>query len=239
LPNAQFKLETLQANGPDVISKGCGQFTVDIRKAYYAVEMDEEAWPYLCWKHGEKVYSARVLIFGLNLAPMIFHKIMREVVRFFRALGIKVLNYIDDFLFNETVEKIRPLIEFVRWLLPRLGWTTNEKCEWDPKFAVVFLGLIADTEKYEYRVPDEKIRRVAAVIRMLKTKADRAEPIEVEDLRVVTGRLMSMRLAVSPVRVWTRALYHEITEARGNKRVRSPPQWTANSKPIAPNSGQR
>ena len=78
LASLAFELETLQRNGPDVIQKGNGQFTSDIRKAYYGVEMDEDACPYLCWEHDGRIYMALVLIFGLSLAPATFHKLMRE-----------------------------------------------------------------------------------------------------------------------------------------------------------------
>jgi hypothetical protein len=213
LPKVNFQLETLQKNGADVISRDSAQFTTDIQKAYYAIEMDEEACPFLCWKHLEKIYMATVLVFGLSIAPAVFHKIMREVVRFLRTLGINVLNYIDDFLWNECMEKIQLLIAFVRWLLPRLGWAFNKKCVWEPSKVVTFLGLLADTEKFEYRVPEDKLKRAAYVISVMRERADRGAFVSLEDVRAITGRLMSFRLAVEPVRVWTRALYREIARA--------------------------
>ena len=219
LASPKFQLETLHKNAPDVVVRGNEQFTTDIRKAYYAIEMDEEACPYLCWQHRDKFYMSCVLVFGLNLAPAVFHKIMREIVRFLRVLGINVLNYMDDFLWNESKEKMAALMEFVQWLLPRLGWGFNEKCVWTPQKAVVFLGLIVDAEAYQFRVPDDKIRRVAAVISIMRARAEKNQEISVDDLRVLNGRMMSFILAIEPVRVWTRSLHVE-TRGRAGRPIK-------------------
>lgn len=220
LARPEFSLENLQRNGAEVIGRDNLQFTTDLRKAYYSVEMDTEAQSYLCWRHNGAVIMALVMIFGLSIAPMCFHKIMREVVRFLRALGINVLNYMDDFLWSEKPENIAMLLQFVRWLLPRLGWAFNDKCEWEPAKTVLFLGLLADAERYEYRVPEDKIKRVAALVSMLKAKTDAGEPIEVKHLRSLTGYIVSMHLALPPARVWTRALYREQQQPRYIKVLR-------------------
>ena len=219
LPSPKFKMETLQSNGADVIVRGNAQFTTDIKKAYYAIEMDEDAIPFLCFRHDMKVFCAMVMVFGLNIAPILFHKIMREVVKFLRALGINVLNFLDDFLWNETWDKIKGLIAFVRWLLPRLGWLFNDKCVWDASAVVTFLGMLVDAEKFQYRVPSEKIARARALIGMMKTRADSGEALLVSDLRSLTGTLMSYRLAVEPTRVWTRSMYTDIARAEYAREV--------------------
>lgn len=216
----EFQLETLNRNGADVIGKDNLQFTTDLRKAYYSVEMDSEAQRYLCWRHNGIVIMSLVMIFGLSIAPMCFHKMMREVVRFLRVLGINVLNYIDDFLWTEKADKITHLLDFVRWIIPRLGWSFNEKCEWEPAKVVLFLGLLADSEKFEYRVPEDKIRRAAAVVNMLRQKAEANEPVSVNHLRSLTGFIISMQLAMPPARVWTRALYAEQAAARHVSLIR-------------------
>ena len=229
LASPKFQLETLQKNAPDVIVRGNEQFTTDLRKAYYAIEMDEEACPYLCWQHKDKFYMSCVLVFGLNLAPVIFHKIMREIVRFLRTLGINVLNYMDDFLWNESKEKMNALIEFVRWLLPRLGFGFNDKCVWTPQKAVLFLGLIVDAETYQFRVPDDKIQRVSAVLSIMRARAEQNQEISVDDLRVLNGRMTSLILAIEPIRVWTRSL-HEETRLRTERLIKLSPEAVAELK---------
>lgn len=214
LPTPNVRFETPQKNGPDIIMQGSALFTADVKKAYYALEMDEEAIPYLCFEFAGKVYASLVLIFGLNLAPGIFHKVMRELVRFLRTLGISVLNYLDDFLFSESWAAVDKLVQFVRWLLPKLGWAFSEdKCVWTPASIVVFFGLLVDAERFQYRVPADKLGRVTAVISIMRERAQRGEPLAVHDLQVLTGTLQSYRLCIEPVQVWTRAMYVDIARA--------------------------
>lgn len=166
-----------------------------------------------------------MLIFGLSIAPAIFHKVMRELVRFLRSLGISVLNYLDDFLWSAPSKTIGELVQFVKWLLPLLGWLFNEKCVWEPGMVVTFFGLLIDAEKYEYRVPADKLRRVASVIEIMRQRAHEGQPLALRDLQVLTGTLMSYRLAVSPVRVWTRGMYADIAKAESNWAI----YWTASA----------
>lgn len=220
LPTPNVRFETPQKNGPDIIGQGDLLFTVDVKKAYYALEMDEEAVPYLCFEFAGKVYASLVLIFGLNLAPGVFHKVMREVVRFLRILGISVLNYLDDFLFSARKERIAALVQFIRWLLPRLGWVfSDDKCSWEPSAVVVFFGLLVDAERFEFRVPTDKLKRVAAVVKMMRDCVQRGEPISVHDLQVLTGTLQSYRVCIEPVQVWTRSMYADIARAGYASRV--------------------
>src|SRR5690348_9377866 len=105
LANAKFKLETLQSHVQQVVKKGDVMITTDIEQAYYSMAMHESAWPYMCWKHRGEYYCSTVLTFGLSQAPMFFHKTMRTIVRLCRTLGIRVLNYLDDFLWCSEPNK--------------------------------------------------------------------------------------------------------------------------------------
>ncbi|XP_062611724.1 uncharacterized protein LOC134273549 [Saccostrea cucullata] len=56
-------------------------------------ELDEE---YLGFKWKSKYYVFKVLSFGLSTAGYIFSKVMREVVKFWRSTGHKIVMYLDD-----------------------------------------------------------------------------------------------------------------------------------------------
>jgi hypothetical protein len=55
----------------------------------------------------------------------------------------------------------------------------------------------------------------------MKERALKGEAISVQDVRVLTGRFMSMQLAIPAVRVWTRALYRDIAESKAEQTVLS------------------
>jgi len=60
-----------------------------------------------CWK--DRVFQMRVLFFGLSIASWAFSKIMIEAVGYLRMNGIRMAEFLDDWLINlrkiEAVEK--------------------------------------------------------------------------------------------------------------------------------------
>jgi hypothetical protein len=54
-----------------------------------------------------------VLPFGLSVAPLIFTKCMRELVGFWRSGGLRLLVYLDDFLFLFLKGKGGPVVKRV------------------------------------------------------------------------------------------------------------------------------
>ena len=52
-----------------------------------------------------KTYACTALPFGFAAAPIVFSKVMRELVKYMRSLGIRLLPFMDDFLFfHESFE---------------------------------------------------------------------------------------------------------------------------------------
>jgi len=49
-----------------------------------------------------KYYTYKCLPFGLSTASWVFPKVMRELVMFWRRDGIKLLPYLDDFMFMKS-----------------------------------------------------------------------------------------------------------------------------------------
>jgi hypothetical protein len=103
--------------------------TTDISRAYYSVPIVEEDAPYLAVRHRCKLYAPTVLPFGSSLAPFIFNKITRTVVRFARNIGVRVLNFYDDFLWASAASEGERLAQWVAWFLPAAGWLLNGKCQ--------------------------------------------------------------------------------------------------------------
>jgi ribonuclease HI len=216
LAHPEFRLETLKKSLPDVVQRGMMLFTTDLKSAYYSVLMEKKAAQYLAFAVDSVIYVASVMLFGLSTAPMVFHKIMRQIVRFLRVLKIMVLNYLDDFLWAETAKKVHTLIAFVRWLIPSLGFMFNEKCEWQPKQLVGFLGLLVDSHRFEVKVPTEKIQRVKVLLALMRARTEADQVVSLQDLRMLTGRIISFSLAMPAVHVWTREMYRAIAATSGS-----------------------
>jgi hypothetical protein len=128
------------------------------------------------------------------------------MVRFFGALLIKLMNFIDDFLFSSKSAEIHHLQSFVDRLLHLLGWTLSLK---DNQFGekVKFLGFLIDSVKRKFSIPQSKCDKTIAVIDTVCRKSSNDEKLLVLDLQRLTGSLISFKLAIPSISVWIREVY--------------------------------
>jgi hypothetical protein len=216
LPNVKFRMESLHTELGDIVQLDDLLFTTDIAKAYYCLAMHPDAQQYLGWEWKGEYYMPTCLVFGLAPAPRIFTKIMRPMMAFFRSLGVRVLGMIDDYMWAAKEAGIIALRTAVQTVLPLLGWSFNAKCEWTPKDEVLMLGMLVNAKKFQVRAPEKKIANtVAGIYSMLrKQQSEPKLPVSLKEVQRVTGRLMSMMLALPGVRVFTRQLYQVIAKAQ-------------------------
>jgi hypothetical protein len=59
----------------------------------------EKTSTYLAFAWHNTVYKYRVLPFGLAIASFVFTKIIRMLAMYFGAGGVRLLYYLDDFMF--------------------------------------------------------------------------------------------------------------------------------------------
>ena len=234
LPNVKFRMESLHTELGDVVQPADKMLTTDIAKAYYCLALHPDAQPYLGWEWKGEFYMPTCLVFGLASAPRIFTKIMRPMMAFMRSLKVRVLGMIDDYLWAAKANGILTLREAVRTVFPLLGWSFNAKCEWEPADEVLMLGMLVNAAKFEVRAPVKKIQTTLTNIHsiLMKQRATPQRPVSIKDIQRVTGRLMSMMLALPGVRVFTRNLYQclaialEGNETRQRMGMTQPFVWT-------------
>ena len=214
--HSKFKLETLQTHIQQIVQKGDVMITTDMKQAYCSMAMHEESWPYLCWKHRGKYYCSTVLTFGLSQAPMFFHKTMRTIVRFCRTLGIRVLNYLDDFLWASHPRQSKALTTFVKDLLTSLGWKFNDKCVFTPSYQVEFLGMTIDTEKYWVTVPARKVDDIKQLVHEMKKSIEERRMVTVHSLQVLGSTIRATSIAIKPASAWTREMNRCIARCEDN-----------------------
>lgn len=201
----KFKLMSLKHDVPAIVKKNNVQLTVDLKKAYYSIPVDPAAVPYQCFSWRGKYYASFVLLFGHRLAPFIFNKTVRPIVKFFALARAPSVNFFDDFLFSTGADLLVRLQAFVSVVLTLLGWSFNDKGETGA--AVKFLGFIVDSTLCEYRVPEDKVARLTSLLRQMQANNVKGIPIPLQSVQRATGCAISMSLAIPDVRVWTRALY--------------------------------
>lgn len=73
-------------------------FSLDLASGYHQVDMDPRYYTYLGFEWQGQFYVFKVLPFGLASAPWCFTKIMRAISMHLRFRGVRLVNYLDDFL---------------------------------------------------------------------------------------------------------------------------------------------
>ncbi len=208
-----FRMETLQRVA-ELIEEGDIMFTTDLKKAYYAVQLDEEARGLFAFNANNEEkkprwIAPRVVVFGEAQAPWAFSKIVRKsVIKWARKFGIRVVNYIDDFIWLCKPHQKEWMREVIKWILSVSGWETNEKCDWEGKTRVSFLGIEVDSKKMEFVVGKEKSMKIKAQVK----QAVLSGKIMNGDLQSLIGRIIATKIAMEPASVFTRYLQKEVLQ---------------------------
>ncbi len=88
--------------------------TIDLKDAYFHIQVVQRHRRFLRFAFGGKAYQYKVLPFGLALAQRTFTKCMDAALAPLRLQGIRVLNYLDDWLIlahsREQVSRHRDIV---------------------------------------------------------------------------------------------------------------------------------
>jgi hypothetical protein len=94
----KFKYESIREVS-QLAKLGDYLFSADLKSGYHHVDVAPEFWQYLGFEWQGKYYVFCQLPFGLATACFVFTKLMKQLVAYWRKRGIRVIPYIDDFLF--------------------------------------------------------------------------------------------------------------------------------------------
>lgn len=70
--------------------------SVDLKDAFLHVLIHHSSRKYLQFQWKGRHYQFRVLPFGLSLAPFVFTKVLKPILRWARRKGIRLTAYLDD-----------------------------------------------------------------------------------------------------------------------------------------------
>ncbi len=120
---------------------------IDLKDAYFHVSILPRHKPFLRFAFEGRAYQYKVLPFGLSLSPRVFTKVVEAALVPLREAGIRVLNYLDDWL---ILAQSRALLcehrDTVLGHLSRLGLRVNwEKSKLSPVQRISFLGMELDS----------------------------------------------------------------------------------------------
>ena len=134
-----------------------------------------------------KYFQCVALPFGLSSAPRIFTKLMKPVVAYLRARGVRMVIYLDDMLFLHEQEcGLRADILLAVTLIESLGFILNtEKSVLVPTRRIGFLGFILDTENFSLFRTEERIASFKILVNNLLKKSS----VLMREVAQVLGKL--------------------------------------------------
>ncbi len=192
LYKGKFKMLTMRTIMSQV-QEGDWFVTIDLKDAYFHIQVIHRHRRFLRFAFGGKAYQYKVLPFGLALAPRTFTKCMDAALAPLRLQGIRVLNYLDDWLIlahsRELVSRHR---DIVLGHIHSLGLRMNaKKSVLLPSQRTVFLGVRLDSVQMQARLAPARIPVFTACLARFKL----GHHVSVGTCR----RLLGLMAAASPV----------------------------------------
>ena len=120
--------------------------SIDFRDAYFHIPIQEQSRKYLRFHVQAQTYQFKALPFGLSTASLEFTVIAKEVKLMASHKGIRIHQYLDDWLVRATshqacLQHTQSLVKICQ----KLGWLVNlEKSELVPKQIFNFVGYQFD-----------------------------------------------------------------------------------------------
>jgi ribonuclease HI len=179
---------------------------VDLANGYWQLRMQDQALEYLGFEWRGKFYTFTVLPFGIKSAPWGFQKLMREFCAYLRAKGVRLINYLDDFLFMlgmDMAQALRARDDLLRiFKAAGLGINTA-KSQLQPVRRLQCLGYIVDSGSMRFELPPERWAAFQAAVASVEAANGVAHA---RDVAKVAGHAVSMHLVVGRLsRLFTRA----------------------------------
>ncbi len=151
---------------------------IDLKDAYFHVSILPQHRPFLRFAFEGRAYQYKALPFGLSLSPRVFTKVVEAALVPLREAGIRILNYLDDWL---ILAQSRALLcehrDMVLSHLSRLGLQVNrEKSKLSPTQRISFLGMELDSVNLTARLSEERAQSMLRCLESLQRK--RAVPLK-------------------------------------------------------------
>ena len=183
-----FKMEQLSA-ATQLMKKNCKMASVDLRHAYYSVNVDPQDRKYLKFYWRGQLFAYTCLPNGLANCPRYFTKLMKPVFASLRSLGLLSAAYIDDsYLQGQNEEECQENIDKTVELLTFLGFTVHKKKSvLTPTTKLKYLGFILNSEEMTVSISPEKAVKIKENCQHLIEK----QKFSIRDLARVIGQIVA------------------------------------------------
>ena len=204
-----FKMKDL-TQIPSVLQKGDFLCKIDIQDTYLLISVAKKARVYLRFLWKGKIFQFTCLPFGLASSPRIFTKCLKPLLVYLRALGVRLLVYLDDFLIMApTREQSLEQAQLIVGLLEKLGYLINrEKSVLEPTQRLEYLGFLIDTVEMKFFLPEMKILKIQNLAEKFLS-----EQISARQLASLLGLLQATLPAITIAPLYFQNLQRDLSKA--------------------------
>ena len=141
------------------VRRGDWWTSIDLKDAYHHIPIYPPHRKFLRFGFEGKVYEYTVLPFGMSLSPRVFVKITQEAIAPLRHKGIRLLNYIDDWLIcANSAQEVALHTKVTIAHLQTLGFSLNwEKSVLVPSQQITYIGVSLDSTTMMAHLSQERI----------------------------------------------------------------------------------
>ncbi|KAI2662377.1 Transposon Ty3-G Gag-Pol polyprotein [Labeo rohita] len=144
--------------------------TIDLKDAYFHVSILPQHRKFLRFAFRGEAYQYRVLPFGLALSPRTFTKCVDAALAPLRLQGIRILNYIDDWLILAQSEMVAVRHrDVVLTHMKALGLRLNaKKSVLSPLQRTTYLGVVWDSTTMQARLSPARIESILTAVKRVQ-----------------------------------------------------------------------
>lgn len=221
-----FPMDTV-ARVAGIASSGCYMASLDDSSAFHHILLRPSSWPLFGISYKGVDYCWCVLPFGFSLSPYVYHTLSEAKAAYQRSKGAPSLAYLDD-SWRSNFVATQGLPARDQWLAAgeatHVAMLTSlfcgqilslKKCELRPVTALQYLGIICDSATMTFRIPQEKLDKLHAILQAALAKGC----VSYRTLQRVAGKCMSMTVAIRPASLWTHAMFAVLSEMDKNKQT--------------------
>lgn len=212
----KFKHKYEDANtARQLFDKGNYIFSYDLKSAYHQLRIYHTDVTYQGFKWKGEYYVYNVLPFGLATSSgYIFSKVVREIVKYWRAKGLKIIMYLDDGLGGgDNYKNALVASNIVKKDLEDFRFSVaHEKCNWVPVQKLEWLGFQWDVSEGVLRVTRKRIsKRKASLTSLVKQHCQSTVIFRVRFIAGIVGQIISTQAVLGEQsRLRTRHMYNRI-----------------------------
>ena len=166
-----FKMDTFEI-ALKLIKPNCYMASVDLRHAYYSINVAESQQVKLRFVFSDKIYQYTCLPNGISCAPRLFTKLLKPVFSTLRQLGHSNSGFIDDsLLVAETFPECQENVSDTVGLMTELGFIVHpNKSVLVPTQDISFLGNDIYSRDMTVTLPQEKVKLIVQECSKLREK---------------------------------------------------------------------